>query len=145
MSGCSHNNIMNDCLVVAWLIPSAKDNQGVMDLHKWKGTLSLHLDTWKLLISSSPAPKRACSDPDRLSVLVVNIGMPFVQVQEKHLGKDELVLSIGNTQLGSKKADNSSKEFTANIRCILDSFDKKDEKDKKTAKSQTNVQGPGKK
>ena len=77
VSGGEHNTVLKDVPVIAWLIPSVRDNQGTCEVDTEDMTLVLELDTWKLTtkqaMPSTLVIKRACSDPDRISVLEASI------------------------------------------------------------------------
>ena len=77
MSGGEHSTVLKDVPVIAWLIPSVRDNQGTCEVDTEDMTLVLELDTWKLTtkqaMPSAKFAKRACSDPDRISVLDASV------------------------------------------------------------------------
>ena len=119
VGGTSHNNIMHDCPVAAWLVPSVKDSQGTMELHTETFGLVLDLGSWRLSENSNP-PKRAYSDPDRCPTeLEVTVKVPYLKVMKKLVGRPDVVLSVGTTQLGSKRAAADGKDFVANIKKII--------------------------
>ena len=126
MTGGDHDKCTKDVPIVSWMIPAVRDVQSTMNVSLEIVTATFNTESWELTTHKTSI-KRARSDPDHEATSVdVPIKIWYLLISPGKMQPDEMMLTVGATQLGNKKAE-EGQELITKLRTRITAMESSDE------------------